>query len=69
MQVYYSSERVNESQLTENADNLEYQITDLTPATPYSISVAAITYHPYGDDDLEGPQSGTIGVSTSFAGV
>ena len=69
MQVYYSSVGVNKSQLTENADNLEYQITALTPGTPYSISVAAITYHPYRDDGLEGPQSSTVDVSTSFAGV
>ena len=66
--MYYSSEGVSRSQLTENADNLQYQITSLTPATPYNISVAAITFHPYGDD-LEGPRSDTIDVSTSFAGV
>ena len=68
VQVYYSSEGVNMSQLTENADSLVYQITGLIPGTQYTIFVAAITYHPFGED-LEGPKSDRIVVSTLFAGV
>ena len=56
------------SWLTENADSLVYPITGLTPATQYTISVAAITYHPF-EEDLEGPESNIIVISTLFAGV
>ena len=51
-----------------DVQNLEYQIINLTPGTVYGISVSAITFHPYGDD-LEGPKSDTVKISTSFEGI
>ena len=66
--MYYSSKGVTESQLLDDADNLEFQISNLNPGTEYTISVSAITYNPYGDD-LEGPKSDTVETDTSFEGL
>ena len=69
VQVYYSSSSTTESsQLTDDVENLEFEITNLDPGTVYSISVSAITFHPYGDD-LEGPKSNTVKPSTAFEGT
>ena len=69
VQVYYSSGSAKElSRLTNDVENLEFEITNLTPGTLYSISVSAITFHPYGND-LEGPKSDTVKPSTAFAGT